>query len=196
MGSPHRALGMQEGMAWQSQPGRCCHLMRVRPPADGRVLACPGEGGGGAATLPGGVPHPPKMDRGLRRRLHPQVGVPAGEGAGLGPGPQPSLGRPHGLRGLLFVPMILVGAASFYGDGIWGQLAGWGPGCWAQPTRAGGRSCPGPSFSHWAQESGVRRWGVGPTKPLDRGQGLCLLSPQAWRGRAADVEDTILGCLG
>ena len=41
-----------------------------------------------------------------------------------------------------------------YGDGIWGQLAGWGPGCWAQPTGAGGRSCPGPSFSLWTQESG------------------------------------------
>ena len=168
MGSPSRALGLQEGMAWQGQQGQCCPLVRVRPLADGRVLALPEEAGGGAATLLGGIPHPPQMDPGLRRCLRPHVGVLAGEGAGLGPGPQPSLGRPHHLRGLLFVPMILVGAASFHGDGIWGQLAGWGPGCWAQPTRAGECSCPGPSFTHWTQESRVPSW---VTRPPEEGRG-------------------------
>lgn len=31
-------------------------------------------------------------------------------------------------QGLLFVPVILVGAAGFHGDSIWGQFPGWAPG--------------------------------------------------------------------
>lgn len=36
-----------------------------------------------------------------------------------------------------------MGAASFYGNGIWGQLAGWSPGCGVQPTGAAGLTVPG-----------------------------------------------------
>lgn len=36
-------------------------------------------------------------------------------------------------RASFFVPVILVGAAGFYGDSISGQLAAWGSGCWPSP---------------------------------------------------------------
>lgn len=46
-------------------------------------------------------------------------------------------------QGPLFCSEIPVGAASFYGNGIWGQLAGWSPGCGVQPTGAAGLTVPG-----------------------------------------------------
>lgn len=83
----------------------------------------------GCKLLPLSEPFPtPAVDPGLWRRLCPC--------RRLGGAWVLSLAQVHRLprkalylRGLLFCSLILVGAAGFYGNGMWGQLAGWSPGC-------------------------------------------------------------------
>lgn len=177
------------GRAW---PGRL-------PSAGGRVRDCQGKGGEGAATFLRPFPTHP----GGLWPLAAAVSLPRdpgmAEGAGPRPDPQPSPGRPHHLRGLLFVPVILVGAAGFYGDGIWGQLAGWSP-RWAWSTGTwdclaqGQAALPGlPIPARSLAPQGGREWGSLLTSPL----------PQAWYGRVTERGDKpgrgpavlrVLGC--
>lgn len=104
--------------------------------AGGRVPACPGEARRNCHLFLSPIPP----------TLWTLVCV---AGRGLGPGVR-RLAQLHSLprkapylRGLLFCSPILVGAASFYGNGIWGQLAG-GLGARARSTGSGGPSRPGP----------------------------------------------------
>ena len=151
-----QAFGGPEGKAWPGGAGVPLHLVGV-PPAGGQG---PGPPGRGRSCHLNGRPSPTSPSRPwpLEAAASPgrSPGVP--EGAGSGPGPQPSWGRPHHLRGLPFVPVILVGAAGFYGDGIWGQLPGWSPGCWAWPTGADGPSCPVPGSIHGVPGSPPIHW--------------------------------------
>lgn len=109
------------------------------------------------------LPAPAPVEPGLRRWLCPQAGFWGWlRLLGLAQVPRQA---PWSQGPPFFVPVILVGAAGFYGDSISGQLAAWGSGCWPSP------------LNWWAflslqpqegQESGGRDWScrvLGPDWP-------------------------------
>lgn len=98
---------------------------------------CPGQGGGCAATFLEPFCTHPDGARSAEVAVSPGRALGVAEAAGPGPSPQAG---PSSL-GLLFVPVILVGAAGSYGDGIWGSLL-LGPWALAQPHWVGGLSRP------------------------------------------------------
>lgn len=77
------------------------------------------------------LPAPAPVELGLRRWLCPQAGFWGWlRLLGLAQVPRQA---PWSQGPPFFVPVILVGAAGFYGDSISSQLAVWGSGCWPSP---------------------------------------------------------------
>lgn len=91
-------------------------------------------------------------------------------------------------QGPPFCSLILVGAASFYDNGIWGQLSGWSPGCCTWPTGTGGCSLPIQAAFTGPREA--------PSAEDGRGRSLHSLSPsaQAWCGQHMRRTDWEGGC--